>query len=76
MHAEQCKHQESGRTGQGMKAWTMVADTDSLLDDESRKSIMLLRGVKGTLLIIPWIGKLTANVAVFKCIILFFSLNV
>ncbi|TVU00916.1 hypothetical protein EJB05_53647 [Eragrostis curvula] len=46
-------HQESGRTVQGMKAWTMVADTDSLLDDESMKSIMLLRGIKGTHLIIP-----------------------
>jgi hypothetical protein len=59
-----------------MKAWTMVADTDSLLSDESRKSIMLLRGIKGTHLIIPQIGKLTANVAVLKCIILLFSLNV
>ncbi|XP_062198220.1 FHA domain-containing protein PS1-like [Phragmites australis] len=46
-------NQESGRAGQGMKAWTMVADTDCLLDDESRKSIMLLKGIKGTHLIIP-----------------------
>nr|CAB3491060.1 unnamed protein product [Digitaria exilis] len=45
--------QESGRAGQGMKAWTMVANTDSLLDDESRKSIMLLKGIKGTHLFIP-----------------------
>nr|CAB3489264.1 unnamed protein product [Digitaria exilis] len=46
-------NQESGRAGQGMKAWTMVANTDSLLDDESRKSIMLLKGIKGTHLFIP-----------------------
>lgn len=36
-----------------MKVWTMLADTDCLLDDESRKSIMLLKGIKGTHLIIP-----------------------
>ncbi|KAK3119491.1 hypothetical protein QOZ80_9AG0671320 [Eleusine coracana subsp. coracana] len=47
-----CNLQESG-SELGMKAWTMVADTDSLLDDESRKSIMLLKGLKGTHLIIP-----------------------
>ncbi|CAD6257960.1 unnamed protein product [Miscanthus lutarioriparius] len=48
-----CNNQESGSTGQGMKTWTMVANTDSLLDDESRKAIMLLRGLKGTHLFIP-----------------------
>ncbi|XP_066335041.1 uncharacterized protein [Miscanthus floridulus] len=48
-----CNNQESGSAGQGMKAWTMVANTDSLLDDESRKAIMLLRGLKGTHLFIP-----------------------
>ncbi|XP_066334227.1 FHA domain-containing protein PS1-like [Miscanthus floridulus] len=31
----------------------MVANTDSILDDESRKAIMLLRGLKGTHLFIP-----------------------
>lgn len=36
----------------------MVTDTNCLLDDESRKSIMLLQGLKGTRLIIPMIGKL------------------
>ncbi|KAG2556120.1 hypothetical protein PVAP13_8NG061200 [Panicum virgatum] len=46
-------NQESGIAGQGMKAWTMVANTDSLLDDESMKSIMLLKGIKGTHLFIP-----------------------
>ncbi|XP_048570032.1 FHA domain-containing protein PS1 [Triticum urartu] len=47
------KNHESNRVGEGMKVWTMVADTDCLLDDESRKSIMLLKGIKGTHLIIP-----------------------
>ncbi|KAG2560508.1 hypothetical protein PVAP13_8KG064800 [Panicum virgatum] len=46
-------NQESGRAEQGMKAWTMVPNTDSLLDDESMKSIMLLKGIKGTHLFIP-----------------------
>ncbi|XP_021316557.1 FHA domain-containing protein PS1 [Sorghum bicolor] len=48
-----CNNQESGSAGQGMKTWTMVANTDSLLDDESRKAIMLLKGLKGTRLFIP-----------------------
>lgn len=61
MYVEQRNLQESGRSGLGLKAWTMVADTDSLLDDESRKSIMLLKGIKGTHLIIPRIGKSIAN---------------
>lgn len=47
------KNQESDSIGEGMKVWTMVADTYCVLDDESRKSIMLLRGIKGTHLIIP-----------------------
>ncbi|CAN6380741.1 unnamed protein product [Urochloa humidicola] len=47
------QNQESGRAGRGMKAWTMVANTDCLLDDESRKCIMLLKGIKGTHLFIP-----------------------
>lgn len=57
-YCEQHKNCESNRVGEGMKVWTMVADTDCLLDDESRKSIMLLKGIKGTHLIIPRIGKL------------------
>ena len=61
----QCNNQESGSTGQGMKTWTMVANTDSLLDDESRKAIMLLRGLKGTHLFIPRIGKFIANHQMF-----------
>ncbi|KAE8674557.1 C2H2 and C2HC zinc fingers superfamily protein [Hibiscus syriacus] len=35
------------------RTWTMVADTSSLVDEESRKSLKLLQGLKGTLLIIP-----------------------
>jgi len=62
LHAEHHNNQESGRAGQGMKAWTMVANTDSLLDDESMKSIMLLKGIKGTHLFIPRIGKLRENI--------------
>uniref|UniRef100_A0ACD5X8C2 Uncharacterized protein n=1 Tax=Avena sativa TaxID=4498 RepID=A0ACD5X8C2_AVESA len=47
------KNQESDRVEEGIKVWTMVADTDCLLDNESRKAIMLLKGIKGTHLIIP-----------------------
>ena len=60
-------NQESGRAEQGMKAWTMVPNTDSLLDDESMKSIMLLKGTKGTHLFIPRIGKLRANIICLNC---------
>lgn len=34
----------------------MVADTTTLLDKESRKSLQLLQGLKGTRLIIPRMG--------------------
>jgi hypothetical protein len=64
LYAGQCNGHESGSAGEGMKTWTMVANTDSLLDDESRKAIMLLKGLKGTRLFIPRIGKLRANTAV------------
>uniref|UniRef100_A0A0D9XPI9 FHA domain-containing protein n=1 Tax=Leersia perrieri TaxID=77586 RepID=A0A0D9XPI9_9ORYZ len=49
------KRQGSEITKEGMKVWTMVTDMECLLDDESRKSIMLLRGLKGTQLVIPMI---------------------
>ncbi|XP_021300133.1 FHA domain-containing protein PS1 [Herrania umbratica] len=39
--------------GGGSRIWTMVADTTSLMDKESRKSLQLLQGLKGTRLIIP-----------------------
>lgn len=34
----------------------MIADTTSLLDKESRKSLQLLQGLKGTHLVIPRMG--------------------
>ncbi|KAJ4826180.1 hypothetical protein Tsubulata_034277 [Turnera subulata] len=37
----------------GRKRWIMVADTNSLLDKESRKSLQLLQGLKRTCLVIP-----------------------
>ncbi|KAM3305933.1 FHA domain-containing protein PS1 [Capsicum chacoense] len=35
------------------KRWTIVVDTGSLLNKESRKSLQLLQGLRGTYLIIP-----------------------
>ncbi|KAG8088885.1 hypothetical protein GUJ93_ZPchr0011g28263 [Zizania palustris] len=49
------KRRESDRARGGMKVWTIVTDTECLLDDESRRSIMLLRGLKGTQLVVPMI---------------------
>ncbi|KZV33075.1 hypothetical protein F511_03341 [Dorcoceras hygrometricum] len=39
------------------KRWTIIVDTGSLLNKNSRKELQLLRGLKGTSLIIPRIGK-------------------
>ncbi|CAN1175658.1 FHA domain-containing protein PS1 [Linum perenne] len=39
------------------KRWIMVVDTISLLDNDSRKSLQLLQGLRGTQLIIPGIVK-------------------
>ncbi|XP_050212972.1 FHA domain-containing protein PS1 [Mercurialis annua] len=39
--------------GDGRRRWTMIADTTSLLDKESRKFLQLLEGLKGTHLVIP-----------------------
>ncbi|KAL6007694.1 hypothetical protein ACLOJK_033195 [Asimina triloba] len=39
--------------GEGKRKWNMVVDTSTLLDEESRKSLKLLEGLKGTHLIIP-----------------------
>lgn len=44
---------KSNFTGDGKRRWTMVADTASLVDKESRKSLQLLQGLKGTHLAIP-----------------------
>lgn len=37
--------------------WTIVVDTSSLLDKESRKPLHLLQGLKGTHLVVPRTGK-------------------
>ncbi|OWM67481.1 hypothetical protein CDL15_Pgr028344 [Punica granatum] len=39
--------------GERKKSWIMVADTNSFLDNESRKSLQLLEGLRGTQLVIP-----------------------
>ncbi|KAJ6757952.1 TRANSMEMBRANE PROTEIN 18 [Salix koriyanagi] len=46
-------HVQSNFAGDGRRRWTMVADTASLVDKESRKSLQLLQGLKGTHLVIP-----------------------
>lgn len=43
-------------TVEGKKRWTMVVDTNSLLNKESMKSLQLLEGLQGTHLIVPRIG--------------------
>ncbi|CAK7323581.1 unnamed protein product [Dovyalis caffra] len=45
--------QKSNFAADGKRRWTVVADTVSLLDTESRKSLELLQGLKGTHLVIP-----------------------
>ncbi|KAF9663696.1 hypothetical protein SADUNF_Sadunf17G0078900 [Salix dunnii] len=40
------------------KRWTVVADTASLVGKESRKSLQLLQGLKGTHLVIRKMGKI------------------
>ncbi|KAL6209437.1 hypothetical protein ACLB2K_020379 [Fragaria x ananassa] len=51
---EQVKNPLSNKfIGEGKKGWTMVADTNTLLNKESRKALQLLQGLKGTHLIIP-----------------------
>ncbi|RVX13129.1 FHA domain-containing protein PS1 [Vitis vinifera] len=39
--------------GEGKRRWNMVVDATCLLNKESRKSLQLLQGLKGTQLIIP-----------------------
>ncbi|XP_065882075.1 FHA domain-containing protein PS1-like [Euphorbia lathyris] len=39
--------------GDRRRRWTMIADTASLLNKETRKALQLLQGLKGTQLIIP-----------------------
>ncbi|GLT75721.1 hypothetical protein SLA2020_474210 [Shorea laevis] len=40
-------------TGEAKRSWYMVVDTTTLLNKKSRKSLLLLQGLKGTHLIIP-----------------------
>ncbi|OMO67947.1 hypothetical protein COLO4_29964 [Corchorus olitorius] len=67
--------------GEGRRNWTMVADATSLMDKESRKSLQLLQGLKGTRLIIPRMGKFITSIvsyhfitnSMLKCRILVFK---
>ncbi|KAL5843564.1 hypothetical protein ACOSQ3_009552 [Xanthoceras sorbifolium] len=43
----------SSSVGEGRRSWTMIVDTATLVDKESRRSLQLLQGLKGTELIIP-----------------------
>ncbi|CAL9098931.1 unnamed protein product [Musa textilis] len=42
------------------KIWSIVVDANCFLDEESRRSLQLLEGLKGTHLIVPRIGKLSS----------------
>ncbi|KAF9663660.1 hypothetical protein SADUNF_Sadunf17G0074500 [Salix dunnii] len=44
---------KSNLAGDGKRRWTMVGDTASLVGKESRKSLQLLQGLKGTHMVIP-----------------------
>ncbi|XVE60809.1 hypothetical protein DITRI_Ditri05aG0156800 [Diplodiscus trichospermus] len=58
-------HPSSNKSvGEGRRTWTMVADTTSLLDKESRKSLQLLQGLKGTRLIIPRMGNYIMSIII------------
>jgi len=46
------------KAGGNKKKWHMVVDTGCFLNEESRKALELLEGLKGTQLIIPRIGNL------------------
>ncbi|RWR72319.1 FHA domain-containing protein PS1 [Cinnamomum micranthum f. kanehirae] len=41
------------KAGQSKRKWYMVVDTSCLLNEESRRSLKLLEGIKGTQLLIP-----------------------
>ncbi|XP_058088231.1 FHA domain-containing protein PS1 [Magnolia sinica] len=51
--ASQSVDQAVHKLGEGKKKWNMVVDTSCLLNEESRRSLKLLEGLKGTHLIIP-----------------------
>lgn len=48
--------------------WTIVADTTSLLNKKSRKELQLLRGLRGTTLVIPRIGNEPPTYDISLCI--------
>ncbi|PPS18529.1 hypothetical protein GOBAR_AA02057 [Gossypium barbadense] len=50
--------------GEPRRTWSLIADTTSLLDKESRKTLKLLQGLKGTRLIIPRMGNLIMSIMV------------
>ncbi|KAJ0074570.1 hypothetical protein Patl1_37623 [Pistacia atlantica] len=47
------KATNSSSIGERRRSWAMVVDATTLLDKESRRSLQLLQGLKGTQLIIP-----------------------
>ncbi|XP_072956530.1 uncharacterized protein [Typha angustifolia] len=49
----QSKIQVSNESREEKKVWNMVVDTSCFLDEESRRSLKLLEGLKGTHLIVP-----------------------
>lgn len=63
------KHYLQNESVMEQKRWTIVVDTGSLLNKESRKSLQLLQGLKGTYLIIPRTGNELnpENFVVSKC---------
>ncbi|KAK8336684.1 hypothetical protein V6Z12_A09G136500, partial [Gossypium hirsutum] len=57
-------HLQNKSAGEPRRTWSLIADTTSLLDKESRKTLKLLQGLKGTRLIIPRMGNLIMSIMV------------
>lgn len=57
------------------KIWNIVVEANCFLDEESRRSLQLLEGLKGTHLIVPRIGKLSLILPLFQSNI-FMQLNI
>ena len=55
-----------GKIPSPRKRWNMVVDTSCFLDEESRKAIQLLEGVRGTRLIVPRMGEYKTLVPQFS----------
>lgn len=49
-------HLQNNSNGEAGRNWNMVVDTATLLNKESRKTLHLLQGLKGTHLIVPRMG--------------------